>query len=175
MDARLDFTVESIFYPENAMMRVQPVTSSWVEGSNVGDWWEPPDGTNWVSRGPGLPDWATVGGDVGGEACQLTAVVGHNCSCNLTALARQWAAGAVANNGIRLSNVNAYSDDMFITSRQGATTTDHPCLVVQYTLGDPGALDSDDAGIPDISDNCPSDANLDQTASAVGNLLGQRI
>lgn len=165
MDARLDFTAEAILYPDTALMRVQRVTNSWVEGTQAGEWWETPDGATWTSRGPGLPDWTTAGVDVAEEVCQLTALEGHNGSCSLTVLARQWAAGALANNGVRLSNVNAYNDDLFISSRQGATPEDHPRLLVRYTLGDPGALDTDDDGILDISDNCPFDANPDQADS----------
>ncbi|MFN3197452.1 MAG: MopE-related protein, partial [Bradymonadia bacterium] len=143
--ANIVLNIESISYIDNPQIAVYPMSVSWIEGTCESQYGCVPNGATHITRGPGLGDWATPGGDYGAQYAVVDAPESGSVSVPVTDLARNWASGAAANNGVMLRGVRQWSNDFRITSSESANEALRPQLSIRWYLP-PGVTDGDGDG-----------------------------
>ncbi len=107
------------------------ITAVWAEGTGTCS------GTtsmaaSWSQRQDGV-DWATVGGDYGPTEMATTVVNANGVyTWNLTSLVQSWVDTPVNNHGVLLGTPDTGTDLYEFASRENATESARPVLVVEY-------------------------------------------
>ncbi|MFN3197718.1 MAG: MopE-related protein, partial [Bradymonadia bacterium] len=165
-EARLVFNIESISYVDTPDLAVHPLTSSWLEGDCLNQYDCVATGATHISRGQGLGDWTTAGGDYGDRIILADTPEVGEASITLTDTVRAWASGAEPNHGLLLKGERQWINDFRISSSEAEDPALRPQLIIRWYLP-PGVTDGDDDGFDPPEDCDDTNASVNPGAQEV--------